>query len=66
MDISYMKDYKKTSNSTGLSGFDFINENPEISIPYLILISMFTLNGCFGNLIVIGAVLVYKVQIMLI
>ena len=60
-----MKYYKKTSNSTGLSGLDFINENPEISIPYLILISMFTLNGCLGNLIVIGAVLVYKVQILI-
>ena len=61
MDIPYMKHYNKTSNSTGFGGFDFIHENPEISIPYLVLISAFTLNGCVGNVMVIGAVLAYKV-----
>ena len=61
MDIPYMKYYNKTSNSSGSGGFDFIQENPEISIPYLALISAFTLNGCIGNVMVIGAVLAYKV-----
>ena len=61
MDISYMKYHNMTSNSSGFGGFDFIKENPEISLPYLILISAFTLNGCVGNIMVIGTVLAYKV-----
>ena len=59
MDIAYMKD--SASNGSNLIGSNFIDENPEISIPYLILISAFTLNGCVGNVMVIGAVLIYKV-----
>ena len=46
MDIPYMKYDNKTPNFTAFGGFDFIQENPEISIPYLALISAFTLNGC--------------------
>ena len=61
-----MKYYNQAPNATDLDGFVFIKKYPEITIPYLILISVFTLNGCFGNLIVIGAVLVYKVKCMII
>ena len=41
-----MKYDNKTPNFTAFGGFDFIQENPEISIPYLARISAFTLNGC--------------------
>ena len=64
MDIAYMKtrgDFN--SSGDGIVSFDFISENPEISIPYLILISMFTLNGSIGNFLVIASVLSYKVSI---
>ena len=60
-----MKYNNMTSYSNDFGGLDFIEENPEISLPYLILISAFTLNGCVGNIMVIGAVLVYKVMIWL-
>ena len=66
MDIPYMKYYNKTSNSSDFGGLDFISENPEISIPYLVMISAFTLNGCIGNVMVIGAVLAYKVMFLII
>ena len=58
-----MKDSDSVNNGTSLIGSNFISENPEISIPYLALISAFTLNGCVGNVMVIGAVLIYKVNI---
>ena len=66
MDITYMRYNNKTYNSSGFGAFDFISENPEISIPYLALISAFTLNGCVGNVMVIGAVLAYKVNIFVV
>ena len=58
MDIAYMKDSDNAINGSNLIGSNFIDENPEISIPYLALISAFTLNGCVGNVMVIGAVLI--------
>ena len=58
-----MKYNNMTSNYSGLGKFDFIRENPEVSLLYLILISAFTLNGCVGNIMVTGAVLSYKVTI---
>ena len=63
MDIAYMRGSDGANNGTNLIDSNFIDENPEISIPYLALISAFTLNGCVGNVMVIGAVLVYKVII---
>ena len=51
-----------TSGSEKITN-DFITENPEISIPYLTLISLFTLNGSIGNFMVIASVLSYKVNI---
>ena len=64
MDIRFMKYNNKTLNSSGFGALDFISDNFEISVPYLVLISAFTLNGCIGNVMVIGAVWVYKVIIM--
>ena len=58
-----MKDSDNAVNGSNLIGSNFIDKNPEISIPYLALISAFTLNGCVGNVMVIGAVLIYKVNI---
>ena len=57
-----MKINGNKSNESGLSNFDFIADNPGIAIPYLTLLSIFTLNGCIGNLMVIAAVLSYKVN----
>ena len=58
MDIAYMKTSYNTTNG---SDSDFILENPEIAIPYLILISAFALGGTVGNGMVIASVLTYKV-----
>ena len=54
-------DFNSSGNKS--TNFEFITENPEISIPYLTLISLFTLNGSIGNCLVIAAVLSYKVNI---
>ena len=64
MDIAYMRDSDGANNGTNRISSNFIEKNPKISIPYLALISAFTLNGCVGNVMVIGAVLVYKVNIL--
>ena len=61
MDIQYMRVNDDVSNDTDSNDGDFIRENPEIAIPYLILISAFTLGGTIGNAMVIGAVVTYKV-----
>ena len=58
MDIAYMRTSYNTTNG---SDTDFIEENPEIAIPYLILISAFALGGTIGNGMVIASVLTYKV-----
>ena len=62
MDIAYMKTRNGYTNDSSFISFEFIEENPEIAIPYLIMISAFTLSGCVGNTMVIGAILVYKVS----
>ena len=63
MDIAYMKIRAENNSSGDKITKDFITENPEISIPYLTLISLFTLNGSIGNFMVIASVLSYKVSI---
>ena len=62
MDIAFMKVNLNISNSSTATEFNFISENTEIAIPYLILLSIFTLNGCIGNSMVIAAVVNYKVN----
>ena len=47
---------------TFLSDDNFIEENIAVAIPYLTLISIFTFSGCVGNMMVIAAVLTYKVS----
>ena len=61
MDIAYMKTSRESTNDTDSDNIDFIKENPEIAIPYLILISAFALGGTIGNGMVIASVLSYKV-----
>ena len=63
MDIAYMKIRAENNSSGDKITNDFITENPEISIPYLTLISLFILNGSIGNFMVIASVLSYKVNI---
>ena len=60
MDILYMR-----VNYTLVGDNNFIEENPAVAIPYLTLISIFTLSGCIGNMMVIAAVLTYKVSFYL-
>ena len=56
-----MKTSRDSTNHSDLGNVDFIQENPEIAIPYLILISAFALGGTIGNGMVIASVLTYKV-----
>ena len=56
-----MKTSRDSTNHSDLGNVDFIQENQEIAIPYLILISAFALGGTFGNGMVIASVLTYKV-----
>ena len=62
MDIAYMKTRNGYINDSNFVGSEFIKENPEIAIPYLIILSAFTLSGCVGNIMVIGAIVAYKVS----
>ena len=52
-------------NISNEMSINFIHENPIVAIPYLIVICAFTLSGCVGNTMVIGAVLTYKVSSIL-
>ena len=65
MDIIYMKKNNGFRNDSNFVQSDFIVQNPGISIPYLILISISTVTGCIGNAMVIGSVATYKVLINL-
>ena len=57
-----MKTRNGYTNDSDFVSSEFIKENSEIAIPYLAIISAFTLSGCVGNIMVIGAILVYKVS----
>ena len=59
MDIAYMKNNYNDSN---LITEDFMKENLGVSIPYLTILSICTVSGCFGNVLVIGSVTSYKVR----
>ena len=61
MDIAYMKTSVGLTNDSDFVHSDFIEQNLGIAIPYLIIISLCTLSGCVGNIIVFGCVLCYKV-----
>ena len=61
MDIAYMKTNSDFTNDSDFIHGDFIEQNLGIAIPYLIIISLCTLSGCIGNIMVIGCVLCYKV-----
>lgn len=41
---------------------DFIERNRRIAVPYLVLLSIFTVTGCVGNILVVGVVWFYKVS----
>ena len=56
-----MKTGQNISDGTTEMSINFIHKNPIVAIPYLIVICAFTLSGCVGNTMVIGAVLTYKV-----
>ena len=57
-----MKTRSGYTNDTGFISDKFIEENLALSIPYLILLVMGTLSGSIGNVMVLGAVIVYKVR----
>ena len=56
-----MKTRNGYTNDSNFISSEFIAQNPIVAIPYLIIISTFTLSGCVGNAMVIGAILIYKV-----
>ena len=60
-----MKTGHNISDGTTEMSINFIHKNPIVAIPYLIVICAFTLSGCVGNTMVIGAVLTYKVSSIL-
>lgn len=62
MDIPFMRTKSGYTNDTDFVHSDFISKNPELSIPYLIVISSSSVVGCFGNTMVIGSVIIYKVR----
>ena len=61
MDLLYMRSDYVFLNQTGFITDNFIRENSAVAIPYLILLCIFTVSGCIGNSMVIGAVLNHKV-----
>ena len=61
MDIAYMKTSSGFTNDSDFVHSDFIEQNLGIAIPYLIIISLCTLSGCIGNVMVICSVLSFKV-----
>ena len=62
MDIIYMRTKNGYTNDSDFIHSNFIAQNPEISIPYLIMMAIITLSGCIGNALVIGSVATYKVH----
>ena len=62
MDIIYMRTKNGYTNDSDFIHSNFIAQNPEISIPYLIMMAVITLSGCIGNALVIGSVATYKVH----
>ena len=62
MGVLYMRSDKILPNETGFVGENFIKENSVVAIPYLTLLCIFTLSGCVGNMMVVGAVLTHKVN----
>ena len=63
MDLVYMRGEYNPFNETGFVGENFIRDNSVIAILYLTLLCIFTVSGCIGNTMVIGAVLTHKVII---
>ena len=41
---------------------NFVENNPYVAVPYLIVLAMLTMVGCIGNILVIIAVLTNKVR----
>ena len=61
MEFEYVAKYLNLSNKS--SGYDFIERQPELAIPYLIYISCCTLFGSIGNVLVIASLLTNPVRI---
>ena len=53
----------KTDGSLPYSSYDFIEKNKLIAIPYLTFISGLTFIGTFGNMLVIGTLIINKASI---
>ena len=57
--------YLQSKNvSLPYSSYDFIDNNRLIAIPYLTFISGLTFIGTFGNMLVLGTLLIVKVRIL--
>ena len=62
MDLVYLRAEYILFNETGFVSDTFIRENSAVAVPYLTIICIFTMSGCIGNTMVIGAVLTYKLN----
>ena len=44
------------------SGYDFVSKNKSFSVPYLTFLSFLTIVGTVGNFLVLGTLLILKVE----
>ena len=55
-------DLRQSNESLPYSSYNFIENNKSIAIPYLTFISGLTFIGTFGNMLVLGTLLIVKVS----
>ena len=53
---------RQSNESLPYSSYNFIENNKSIAIPYLTFISALTFIGTFGNMLVLGTLLIVKVS----
>ena len=66
--VFYVNSTNRTANGSGLIEIkvtrDFVENNPYVALPYLIVLATLTVVGCIGNILVIIAVLTNKVSFL--
>ncbi len=61
MDIEFMRTRTGFTNDSDFIDKGFLKNNLAVGIPYLIIVTGAIVYGCVGNVMVIGAVTMYKV-----
>ena len=62
LDILEVIENEQSNESLPYSSYNFIENNKSIAIPYLTFISGLTFIGTFGNMLVLGTLLIVKVS----